>query len=178
MQETQIWSLGWKDPLEKEPAPIFLPGKSHGQRSLVGYSPWGRKRVRHDLATKQEQDLPGSWDARRLILRLIFQSPAGPQNFPRKFENKNKQKSYFWVIHVQLGNQVSKLRPGMGLGGIGSPQWAWGYPQSPRGWMEEGQDTQEWGVSLFSPWDSLLAHFTHEDSEQVFICEQETSLHG
>ena len=25
--------------------PVFLPGKSHGQRSLVGYSPWGLKRV-------------------------------------------------------------------------------------------------------------------------------------
>ena len=24
--------------------PVFLPGKSHGQRSLVGYSPWGRKK--------------------------------------------------------------------------------------------------------------------------------------
>ena len=23
--------------------PVFLPGKPHGQRSLVGYSPWGRK---------------------------------------------------------------------------------------------------------------------------------------
>jgi len=28
--------------------------KSHGQRSLVGYSPWGLKRVGHDLATKQQ----------------------------------------------------------------------------------------------------------------------------
>ena len=35
------------------PSPIFLPGKSHGQRSLAGYSPWGHKRFRHDLATKQ-----------------------------------------------------------------------------------------------------------------------------
>ena len=25
------------------PTPVFLPGKSHGQRSLVGYSPWGHK---------------------------------------------------------------------------------------------------------------------------------------
>ena len=25
------------------PTPVFLPGKSHGQRSLEGYSPWGRK---------------------------------------------------------------------------------------------------------------------------------------
>ena len=37
------------------PTPGFLPGKSHGQRRLVGYSPWGRKRVRHDLATEQPQ---------------------------------------------------------------------------------------------------------------------------
>ena len=28
--------------------PVILPGKSHGQRSLVGYSPWGHKNVRHD----------------------------------------------------------------------------------------------------------------------------------
>ena len=32
---------------------VFLPGKSHGQRNLVGYSPWGYKRVRHDLETEQ-----------------------------------------------------------------------------------------------------------------------------
>ena len=33
----------------------FLPGKSHEHRSLVGYSPWGHKRVGHDLVTKQQQ---------------------------------------------------------------------------------------------------------------------------
>ena len=40
MQETQVRSLGWEDPLEKEmkwqPTPVSLPGKSHGQRSLIG----------------------------------------------------------------------------------------------------------------------------------------------
>ena len=42
----------WEDPLEKEwqPTPVCFPGESHGGRSLVGYSPWGR-RVRHDWAT-------------------------------------------------------------------------------------------------------------------------------
>ena len=37
-----------------QPTPVFLPGESHGQRSLVGYSPLGR-RVRHkcgDLACR------------------------------------------------------------------------------------------------------------------------------
>ena len=28
---------------EWQPTPVFLPGRSHGQRSLVGYSPWGHK---------------------------------------------------------------------------------------------------------------------------------------
>ena len=41
MQEMQIQSLGQEDPLEKEwqPTLVFLPGESHGQRSLAGYSP-------------------------------------------------------------------------------------------------------------------------------------------
>ena len=26
-----------------QPTPVFLPGKSHGQRSLAGYTPWGHK---------------------------------------------------------------------------------------------------------------------------------------
>ena len=30
-------------PILLEPTPVFLPGESHGRRSLVDYSPWGRK---------------------------------------------------------------------------------------------------------------------------------------
>ena len=43
LQETQVRSLGQEDPLEKEmqPTPVPLPGKFHGQRSLLSYSPWG-----------------------------------------------------------------------------------------------------------------------------------------
>ena len=37
------------------PILVFMPGKSHGQRSLVGYRPCGHKRVRHNLVTKQQQ---------------------------------------------------------------------------------------------------------------------------
>ena len=37
------------------PTPVFLPGESHGQRSLVGYSPWGCKRVGHDWATEHTE---------------------------------------------------------------------------------------------------------------------------
>ena len=40
------WRRKW------QAASVFLPGKSHGRRSLAGSSPWGRKRAEHDLATK------------------------------------------------------------------------------------------------------------------------------
>ena len=44
------WRKKW------QPTPVFLPGGSHGQRSLVSNSLWGCKRVRQDLATKQQQN--------------------------------------------------------------------------------------------------------------------------
>ena len=45
MQETRVGSLGQEDPFERkgQPTPVFLLGKSHGQRNLVSYSPWGHK---------------------------------------------------------------------------------------------------------------------------------------
>ena len=42
------WRRKW------QPTPVFLPGRSHGQRSLVGYSPWSCKEVRYDWMTKQQ----------------------------------------------------------------------------------------------------------------------------
>ena len=45
------WRRKW------QPTPVFLPGKSHRQSSLAGYSPWGLKRVGHDLATKQQPSI-------------------------------------------------------------------------------------------------------------------------
>ena len=50
MQETQekhVLSLGQEDPLEGKMAThsSILAGKFHGQRSLVGYSPWGLKEL-------------------------------------------------------------------------------------------------------------------------------------
>ena len=48
-----VQSLGREDPLEKEMAThsSILAGKSHGQRSLVGYQPWGHK----ESVTKQQK---------------------------------------------------------------------------------------------------------------------------
>ena len=57
MQEIQVQILGQEDSLEKEMAThsSILAVKYQGWRSVVGYSPFGHKRVGHDLATKQGQ---------------------------------------------------------------------------------------------------------------------------
>ena len=55
---TITWRRKW------QPTPVFLPGESHGQRSLVGCSSWGRKRVQQELAGENEQ-LKEYRDARR-----------------------------------------------------------------------------------------------------------------
>ena len=40
-----LWSRKW------QPTPVNLPGKFHGQRTLVGYSPWGHKELDMTEAT-------------------------------------------------------------------------------------------------------------------------------
>ena len=45
MQETWVGKIPWRR--EWQPTPIFLSEESHGQRSLVGYSPWGLRVTHH-----------------------------------------------------------------------------------------------------------------------------------
>ena len=56
VKEMWVQFLGQEDSRRRkwQPTSVFLPGKSHGQRNPVGYSPRGYKRVRHDLTTKQQ----------------------------------------------------------------------------------------------------------------------------
>ena len=62
--KTWVQPLGQEDPLEEEVAThsSILAGESHGQRSLVGYSPWSCKRIRQDWVTKQQQKSRGWWN--------------------------------------------------------------------------------------------------------------------
>ena len=57
------WRRKW------QPTPVFLPGKSHELRSLVGYSPWGHKRVGYDFMTKQQQQ----WCWNRRLVRFSLE---------------------------------------------------------------------------------------------------------
>ena len=50
-----LW-MRWRR--KSQPTPVFLPGKSHGRRSLVGYSLWGRK----ELDTTERLHVTSEWE--------------------------------------------------------------------------------------------------------------------
>ena len=68
------WRRKW------QPTPVFLPGKSHGRRSLVGYSPWGHK----ESGTTQQLNRPEvkislarSWALKWAVLLCRIQEGVG-----------------------------------------------------------------------------------------------------
>ena len=61
MQETQVQSLSREDPLEKgngNPLQNSCREKFHGQRGLVGYSPWSRKELDRTETTQHARTGP------------------------------------------------------------------------------------------------------------------------
>ena len=70
------WRRAW------QPTPVFLPGESHGQRSLAGYSPWGCKVLDTTEATehawtKYIVTLLDSSDTAVIKTVMIFACPCG-----------------------------------------------------------------------------------------------------
>ena len=63
------WKRKW------DPTPVFLPEKSHGQRSPVGYSPWGHKELDTTKSTKhthtQRKELQKNDSSIFLFLSLL-----------------------------------------------------------------------------------------------------------
>ena len=55
---------------KRPPTPVFLPGKSNGQRSSVGYSPWGHKGVRHNWASMHTHMHLPFWQVKRMWTHL------------------------------------------------------------------------------------------------------------
>ena len=75
-QEMQVQSLGQEDPLEEvwQPTPVFLPGESHGQRSLEGYGLQGHEESdMTDVASMPMSNFTeGSWKGHPTPLPFSF----------------------------------------------------------------------------------------------------------
>jgi len=56
--DPRVGKIPWRR--EWQHTPVFLPGESHGQRSLAGYSPWGRKES--DTTERLTHIVEEDWD--------------------------------------------------------------------------------------------------------------------
>ena len=74
--------VGREDPLEKEmqPAPVFLPGESHGQQSLAGYSPRGCRELKHSRTANTHKRTGASQVV--LVMKYLPASAGGRKRSP------------------------------------------------------------------------------------------------
>ena len=122
MQETQLtwfWSLGWEIPWRRNwlPNPVFLPGKSHGQRSLVGYG-----------------GLRGSDTTEHAYRPVLFGLPIFFSSGKFHMKNWLLQKSpNIWQHPVPVCAATSGAKPWPRLSSLARKHWwaGWQYKMNP-----------------------------------------------
>ena len=103
------WRRKW------QPTPVFLPGESHGRRSLVGCSPWESHRVGHDwsdLATiTDESRIKNEQKVKHLRQQILSEEKEGKMICSISRGNRSSPK--FWFVFLwtcfHLENPLLKL---------------------------------------------------------------------
>ena len=93
------WRRQW------QPTLIFLPGESHEQRSLVGYSPWGHK----ELDTTEHTHLAPYSQWLQLSLFIVWRCCRGGQQFTLYVEHcvGGSWNVYWWEMLLAMNHVIS-----------------------------------------------------------------------
>ena len=86
-----VRKIPWRK--EWQPTAVFLPGESHGQKSLAGYSPWGHRRVRR-LSTQH------TWEIENIS--LIVQNFCGQRWFCQGSDGYYVKTGLFSTLFLKL----------------------------------------------------------------------------
>ena len=97
----------WKIPGRKkcQPPPLFLPGRSHGQRSLAGYSPQGLQRVRHNWSYQHRVRAATSIVFTQANQGCMVLALLTPQEFPQEWSTAKTNGGEFiwdWLSYKQV----------------------------------------------------------------------------
>ena len=158
MQEMQFdpwvgnipWRRAWK------PTQVFLPGESHGQRSLVSYSPCGCKES--DTTEYLSQIGTSSWNSRvrgRHVLLSEHLVKHHPSTYPPR--------AWEYLAYLPLGHSHARPRLGCGQRVLGSPPPS--IPITPPCLLSKSCCSECLCLALaaggsscgFSPWAALVA---------------------
>ena len=99
------WRRQW------QPTLVLLPGKSHGWRSLVGHSPWGKSR--HDSETSPSQlvtDLGFESMLDSKIYAIIILSQCLPGRRDDTRGNKNSRQQNMFAVYVSQNTEVNIIQ--------------------------------------------------------------------
>ena len=107
-----LWRREW------QPTPVFLPGKPHGQRSLVGYSPWGPKELDRTVSnthTHTHRNFPGgpvvknltAWDTDSIpgLERFLMQGSLGSTAPEPGLQNPQATKTEPSALEAELRSE-------------------------------------------------------------------------
>ena len=119
MQEKWVWFLGLEDPLQAwQPTSVFLPGESHGQGSLVGYSPRGHKESDITEATKHACTKRNSYPPPSRVVSVETQREDTPATYVDPHPSHLpvapvtiKSQEDFYPTWLQVTRQKSSLSP-------------------------------------------------------------------
>ena len=112
-----------------QPTPMFLPGESHGERSPVGYSPWGRKEsdMTEQLSTHTSPFLQTCNSSSLHLFNHISCTNVLNSNMP--WTNTFQTVTCIWSSGILLKCVFSFSRSGKGLKLWPAPRrcWAWSF---------------------------------------------------
>ena len=92
MQEFNPWvgQISWRRAWQ--PTPVFLPGESHGQRSLAGYSPWGHTESNSSVVLKNTL----SWGWNGYLHDASYLLQASDEFLRNKYQHSCFIQYHFW----------------------------------------------------------------------------------
>ena len=156
-QETQVRSPGGDDPWRRawQPTPVFLSGESHGLRSMVGYSPWGRKESDtterlHFHVWMWELYCEESWALKNwcfwtVVLEKTLESPLDCKEIQPVYPKGDQ--SWVFIVGLMLKLKLQYFGHLMGRADLFEKTWC-------RKWLKAGGEGDDRG------WDGWMASVT------------------
>ena len=110
---------------------MFLPGESHGQKSLVGYSPWGRKELETTKRLSSAQELSYDLRWRYLSCRTLGGHPWARDMGTVLWIDLIERVHSHHQNHEVLGKWMGRPGSGAWASAASQVQGWWGFSQLP-----------------------------------------------
>ena len=154
------WRRKW------QPTPIFLPGEFHGQRSMVGYSPWGHKELdMTEWLTPPNPAPPGDSGGQRSLASCS------------SWAAKSCTWLSDWTIYIYTQNGIFFSHKVASKSSRGQGEWAVLQEPSKCGNCWKGATYRKWGLSSeFSLIYQTQPHGGYRQISWTLICPTHQTL--